>query len=348
MSRLGAPLLLIDPEDYSAEILIEALRNKGFDTAVRVRGEAGLEAALTDIKPDVVIFNYHVQHPESLTTCATVKRLAKDVALVAVVSPGPALRFVREWTRSSRIIDAVIEKPLSDERFFLVLRDLATTKREARKQSDRLNRITNLVPKDALSAVDRTGSEKATIDQAAVVFTDIRRSSQLITAMDAQAYFALLNQSLSAQAKIIERYSGSVVKYTGDGVLATFRGMGSSYLALRCASELGKPAPQQPLAFGIGAAHGLILAGFVGDWNRSGRLLQYDVTGVTVHLAARLCSLAKDAQVITTLALHKASHLHHVPHRPVGKLAIRGFEAGVDCVSIDSQSVPTFTAASQP
>ena len=344
MHRPASRLLLLDREDYSAGILLDELRRKGFGEVVRVHDPAGIERGLADATPDVVIFNYHFHHKESLAECSRVKQLAPHTAIVAVVSAGPAMRLVRDWARETREIDVVIEKPLSDERFFLVLRDLADAKHASRTQQSRLERLSNLVPEGALSAIERSAREEAELFEAAVVFTDIRRSSRLITTLPPQDYFALLNRSLSAQAHVVEIHSGSVVKFTGDGLLAVFRGMGRAHLALRCALELAKPLAQEPLPFGVGAAQGLILAGFVGDSHAATRRRQYDVIGSTVHLAARLCSLAGDGEVVATRALHTAARLPAAPHHAIGPVAIRGFETGIECVSLGQRSLSETTA----
>lgn len=333
---------MLDREDYSADILIDELRRKGFGPALRLTNASEIAQGLTDANPDVVIFNYHFHHQDSLAECSLIKRLAPQVAIVAVVSAGPAMKLVRNWARETNEIDVVIEKPLSDERFFIVLRDLASAKQAARTQEARLERLTSIVPEAALSIIDKSNHEGAEMFEGAVVFTDVRRSTQLITTLQPQAYFSLLNRSLSAQAKVIESHKGSVVKFTGDGVMATFRGLGSSHLALRCALELGKAEAQSLLPFGIGAAQGLVLAGFIGNSHDAGQRRQYDVIGVTVHIAARLCSMADSGEVIATRSLHSGARIFDTPHRAIGMVAIRGFETGIPCVAFSGK--PSLTS----
>lgn len=69
----------------------------------------------------MVIFNYHSDTLDSLIVCGTVKLMAPLAAVVAIVSPGPALKTVRGWAKQTKSIDVVIEKPLTDDRFFNTL-----------------------------------------------------------------------------------------------------------------------------------------------------------------------------------------------------------------------------------
>jgi adenylate cyclase len=153
--------------------------------------------------------------------------------------------------------------------------------------------------------------------------------------MPPREFFKMLNHTLSIQTRLVRSHEGSVVKFTGDGVLAVFRGMGKSYLAMRCALELASSSSQQIFPYGIGVAGGLILAGLVGDSQHAGQKRQYDVIGATVHLAARLCHMAQARQVVSTRKAFAAARLSNASASPIGVVAIRGFDAGVDCVTLN-------------
>ena len=84
-------------------------------------------------------------------------------------------------------------------------------------------------------------------------------------------FFENLNALLSAQAALVRTHQGAVVKYTGDGMMAIFRGMGRSYLALRCGLAIADLNGKHPFPFGIGIAQGLVLAGLIGDSTEAGQ-----------------------------------------------------------------------------
>lgn len=328
-------LMLVDGDPYTSSVLMGDLSRRGFDSVRAVAGNLELAECLRLDQPDIVIFNYHFDQPDSLGSCGIIKLSSPLSSIVVIVSPGPALKAVRLWEKQNRCIDAIIEKPLSDERFFTTLDDLLKVKESSRRLEAKAERLANLVSESALSAIEGNFSNEAEMFEAAVLFTDMRDSSRLIREIPPRDFFLTLNQLLSAHAQQIKRYEGSVIKYTGDGVLAVFRGMGRSYMALRCAIELAGTGNNQKLPFGVGVAEGLVLGGLIGDSNQAGQRRQYDVIGATVHLAARLCGMASAGEIITTRNFNAVVKIAKPAPRSIGSVSIKGFDKPVDCVAFD-------------
>jgi AmiR/NasT family two-component response regulator len=231
-------LVLVDSNDYTASILIDDLRRRGLGYIHWVASTLELPRVLESVKPDIVVVNYHSDQPDNLMVCSTIKLIAPLAATVVITSPGPALKAVRHWAQQSSSIDVIIEKPLSDEQFFITVTELLRVRTATREANARVARLANLVPDGALSVMDEGFNDEAEIFETVVLFTDIRGSSQLIRETPPQMFFQNLNGLLSAQAALVRNHQGAVVKYTGDGMMAVFRGMGRSYLALRCGLEL--------------------------------------------------------------------------------------------------------------
>ena len=333
--------MLIDSDAYTRSVLVEQLAQRGYANVELVHSVMELPTLLEVAQPDIVIFNYQSDKPDSLSALTTVKQLRPHAATIAIVSPGPALKVVRAWSQQMQGIDMVVEKPLSDERFFMTLRDLLQVKMSLRELESKTQRLSNLVPEGALSAIEGNVDAEAELFEAVVLFTDIRGSSQLIRKMPPHSFFKLLNQSLTAQSSQIRQHKGSVIKYTGDGLMAIFRGTGSSYLALRCALDLANYSNDQELPFGIGVAKGLVLAGLIGDSNGAGQRKQYDVIGATAHLAARLCAMANPGEVIAAENVNAVAKVTRPPPRSIGNVAIRGFSRGVDCIAFNPANEKT-------
>ncbi|MES2401085.1 MAG: adenylate/guanylate cyclase domain-containing response regulator [Pseudomonadota bacterium] len=328
-------LILVDSDSYTSSVLVEDLRQRGFGEVLPVFSTLALPAALEGGQPDVVIFNYQSDQPDGLIICSTIKLMAPGAAIIAIVSPGPPLKAVRAWSKQTHSIDVIVEKPLSDERFFMTLAELLKVKKSSREVADRAERLASLVPEGAMSVVDSGFKTEPELFEAAILFTDIRGSSQLIRDMPHREFFELLNQLLSLQARHISSFEGSVIKYTGDGIMAVFRGMGRSYLALRCALELAALSKDQKMPFGTGVAQGLVLAGLIGDSHHAGQRRQYDVIGATVHLAARLCDMANAGEVIGTKSISMAAKLATPTPRAIASVSIRGFDREIDCVAFN-------------
>ena len=337
-------LMLVDSNDYTASVLIEDLRKRGLGFVHWAATTLDVPRLLETCKPDAVIVNYHSDQPDNLMVCSTIKLLAPLAATVVIASPGPALKAVRHWAKQTGSIDVIIEKPLSDERFFVTVVDMLRLKAAARDADARVARLTSLVPDGALSAMNNGFSHEAEILDAVVIFTDIRGSSRLIRDMPPEVFFKNLNALLSAQAALVRAHQGAVVKYTGDGLLAIFRGMGRSYLALRCGLAIAGLNAKHLFPFGTGIAQGLVLAGFIGDSLQAGQRRQYDVIGATVHLAARLCELAKAGEVVATSVVNKSARIMSPMPRLMTGVLVRGLDIHTDCLAYDTDQ----TALKQP
>lgn len=334
-------LMLIDSDSYTSSVLMSDLSGRGFSNVQSVTSILDLPKILEASQPDVVVFNYHSDRPDSLIVCNSLKSMVPWVATIVIVSPGPALKVVRAWAKQTQSIDVVIEKPLSDERFFMTLEEILRVKAATREMTARVERLAKLVPEGALPVIEHGGNSEAEMFEAAVLFTDIRGSSQLIREMPPREFFEQLNHLLSTQAQHVQNYQGSVIKYTGDGVMAIFRGMGRSYLALRCGLELAGLRNDTKFPFGVGIAQGLVLAGLIGDSNQAGQRSQYDVVGATVHLASRLCGLANAGEVVATNGINVAARVTTPTPRAVPGVSVRGFDKAIDCVVFSSTAAET-------
>lgn len=330
---MPARFLLIDHNDYTASVLAGDLALRGYADVVRISGGERLPGDLERNPPDVVIFNHHAEQPGQLEACRILRRRAASAAIVAIVSPGPVLKSVREWARQSGCIDTILEKPLSGERFFPVIDHLVKSRERMRRLERRSNSLERLVTEPALSTLECSSASGAQLFEAAVLFTDIRGSSHLIRTKPVQNFFQDLNDVLSLQSAEIVRHEGSVIKYTGDGLLAVYRGMGRAYLALRCAISMAERVGDYPLPFGIGVAEGLVMGGLIGDSRSSGQRQQYDVIGATVHLASRLCAMAASGEVIAPKSMNAVSRMRDPEPRSIGGVELRGFSGKIECVS---------------
>lgn len=332
---INSKLMLVDKNDYTSSLLATNLYQLGFKDIKTVTDGSALPKAIAECRPDVVIFNYHFEELDSLILCSTLKQMSPQSLIVAIVSPGPAFKTVNLWAKQTKSIDLIVEKPLSDERFFTALKDLLRVKNSSKALETKAQLLVNLVPEAALSAIETNFNNEAKMFEATVLFTDIRRSTELIREMPPREYFQLLNDLLSSQAKLIKQFEGSVIKYTGDGVMAVFKGMGRSYLAMRCALALATTGHNIKLSYGVGVAEGLVLAGLIGDSKNEAQRLQYDVIGATVHLAARLCGMASAGEVITTKKLIAMAKLKEITAHDIGSVSIKGFGDKIDCVAFN-------------
>ena len=83
------------------------------------------------------------------------------------------------------------------------------------------------------------------------------------------------------------------------------------------------------MRLGMGLAEGLVMSGLIGEPGRR----QFDVIGATVHPAARLCSIANEAEIVATPRLVRAAGMAGPMPAATRTFHLRGFSAPVECVS---------------
>ena len=131
---------------------------------------------------------------------------------------------------------------------------------------------------------------------AAVLFTDLVASAELMAALGDAAFAGLRNEHLARLGREVETHGGTAVKNTGDGLMATF---GSSVEALAAAVGSQQAAASQsasapvPFEIRVGLAIGEV------------SFEDGDVFGTPVVEAARLVDAARPGQILCT-ALVKA------------------------------------------
>ena len=161
---------------------------------------------------------------------------------------------------------------------------------------------------------------------AAVLFCDIRGFTRLSLDLSPDALMTLLAEYEARMGDAIRGNGGSIDKYLGDGIMATFGAATRSETwaadALRAVDDLvataaawreeRRAAGALPLDIGFAVATGPVIFGAVGDPRR----LEYTVIGDAVNLAAKLEKHNKEADAValtTEWAYEEARTQGYVP-----------------------------------
>jgi len=120
---------------------------------------------------------------------------------------------------------------------------------------------------------------------ATVAFTDIVGSTEIATERGDRRWHSLLELHESVAEREVARAEGRLVKFTGDGMLATFDGPAR---AVRCLQSLGETLGSLGLPIRGGVHTGEVE--LIGD----------DIGGIAVHVAARIMALAGAGEVYTS------------------------------------------------
>ncbi len=193
---------------------------------------------------------------------------------------------------------------------------------------------------------DKLVRERATLQgerkTIAVLFSDLRGFTTLSEGRAPAEVVALLNRYFDGMVRAITANGGTVDKFIGDAVMATFGGFlplenpAASALdaALAMRAELTRLNAEWALAGlpeldnGIGLHFGEVLQGPIGSAHRK----EFTVIGDVVNTASRLESATKElnAHVVLSDALAQAlPEARRAGLRPLGEAKLKGKERGV-------------------
>jgi class 3 adenylate cyclase len=162
-----------------------------------------------------------------------------------------------------------------------------------------------------------------------ILFADVSGSTKLFETRGDFEARRLVSAMLNALADVTNRHGGRVVKTIGDEIMCTFPGpmqglLGSVDMQKRIA---GDPAfAKESLAIRVGLHHGDAL------------IEDNDVYGDAVNTAARMASLAKREQIITTAStVRLLTNTGMLRTRSVGQARVAGKQHPIDIVDVTWQ-----------
>ena len=142
----------------------------------------------------------------------------------------------------------------------------------------------------------------------------------------------LLRDYHAAIGQVVNKYSGTLERYAGDGVMVIFNdpvpvenpALQAVLMALEMRDAIGGLTETwrrwgHDIGFGIGIAHGFATLGTIGFEGR----FDYAAIGTVSNVASRLCDEAKPGQIlISPRVLTKVENTVKV--EPVGEFALKG------------------------
>jgi adenylate cyclase len=146
----------------------------------------------------------------------------------------------------------------------------------------------------------------------AVLFADIVGFSQFCASRPPERVFALLRDFLGYMADTVFENGGTLDKFIGDGIMATFgtpfSGEHDASNAVRCALAMRRDMEAfnqrrverglDAIRIGVGVHYGPALLGNVGNAQR----MEFAVVGSTVNIASRLEDLARPLEATIVLS----------------------------------------------
>jgi class 3 adenylate cyclase len=200
---------------------------------------------------------------------------------------------------------------------------------------ERMGRLRRFLPQQVADLIVASGTEKQLEShrrEITALFCDLRGFTGFSESSDPEDVMALLRDYHAAIGEIIIKYSGTLERFAGDGVMVIFNdpvpvenpALQAVLMALDMRTAIGAMIEKwralgHDLGFGIGIAHGFATLGTIGFEGR----FDYAAIGIVSNVASRLCDEAKPGQILISprvlLAVDKA-----VTVEPVGEFTLKG------------------------
>jgi pimeloyl-ACP methyl ester carboxylesterase/class 3 adenylate cyclase len=159
-----------------------------------------------------------------------------------------------------------------------------------------------------------TGTRKPRFNDrvlATIMFIDIVSSTEQAVRLGDARWRAMLDSYDAVVHKQLERFGGRMVKFTGDGSLATFD---SPARAIRCAAAIRDGLSGLDIRVRCGVHTGEV------------ELRGDDVGGIAVHIAARVMDLASAGEVLVSAAVPPLTTGSEVTFEDRGSHELRGVD----------------------
>lgn len=175
--------------------------------------------------------------------------------------------------------------------------------------------------------------------QVTVLFADIRGSLELIASSDPEEARKILDQPIGLMMDAVHRFEGTVNRVLGDGIMALFgaplahedHAVRACFAALAMQEGVGAFAEQARREYGleiqvrVGLNSGEVVVGSIGN----DLSMDYDVVGVTAHLASRMEQLALPGTIrLTPDTLRLAEGF--VETKSLGPVPVKGLSEPIE------------------
>jgi GAF domain-containing protein len=175
---------------------------------------------------------------------------------------------------------------------------------------ERMGRLRRFLPPQVADMIVASGTEKQLEShrrEITALFCDLRGFTGFSESSDPEDVMALLRDYHAAIGEIIIKYSGTLERYAGDGVMVVFNdpvpvekpALQAVLMALEMREAIGGLTGNwrelgHEIGFGIGIAHGYATLGTIGFEGR----FDYAAIGTVSNVASRLCDEAKPGQIL--------------------------------------------------
>ncbi len=364
-----ARILIVDDHETNRDILVTRLGMHGYELLQAADGEEALAAAREHL-PDLILLD--VMMPK-LDGIEVTRRLKADTGLpfmpiILVTAKADSKDVVAGLEAGA---DEYLTKPLDQmglvARVKSVLRikelhdkvtaqasQLADWNRtleervnEQLSEIERISRLKRFLSPKVAELILSSGNEKmleSRRGEVTAVFCDLRGFTAFTETAEPEEVMSVLRAYHQKLGEVVHQYEGTVERFAGDGILVLFNAPlpipDPSLRAVSMAVNMREHVEQlkvgwrkagYDLGFGVGIARGYATLGRVGYEGR----YDYAAIGTVVNLAARLCSDAKDGQILIDGKVQAAIE-EAVGTEPASELTLKGFHRPIKAFNVSA------------
>lgn len=360
-------VLAVDDLEQNLRLLDAVLSPRGYSVVTAASGEEAL-AMLEAHAVDLVLLDIMMPGMDGYEVCRRIRAVPRWAFLPVVMITASGDQEKRHALEAGA--DDFVSKPFDQAELVARVASLARIKRyhdTIEQQSaelarwnteleervagqvaelERVNRLRRFLSHQVVDLIIESGDDSVLSSHRrdiVVVFCDLRGFTPFAEASEPEDVMGVLSEYHAVLGELIDRYEGTLERFTGDGVMVFFNDPfpcdDPSSRAIRMAIEIrdrvGALAEQWrrraiDLGIGIGVAQGYATLGRIGFEGRS----DYAAIGSVTNLAARLCAAAAAGQILVAQRAFSAVE-HDIVATPVGELDVRGFSRAVTAYAID-------------
>jgi adenylate cyclase len=350
-------VLVVDDLPQNVRLLEAVLSPKGFRVATASSGDEAL-SVLGREHPDLVLLDILMPGMDGYEVCRRIREDPKTAFLpVIMITASGEEQKIRAIEAGA---DDFVNKPFNQAELLARVRSLVRVKQyhdtiehqatelarwnrelEQRvqdqiEQLERVGRLRRFLPAQLADLIITSGDESFLNGhrrEITVVCCELRGFTAFAETAEPEDVWGALEEYHDALGDLVERFEGTLERFTGDGLMVFFNDpipcddapLRSVRMALAMRQRVQDLADSwqrrgHELAFGVGIAQGYATLGRIGF---SGRF-DYASIGSVTNLAARLCGEATPWQILVSQRVNAAAE-DLVVSRLVGELSLRGF-----------------------
>ena len=224
--------------------------------------------------------------------------------------------------------------------------------RRIEQEAIRRNNYQRFFPPSALARLEQSSSVMelgAREAEVTTLFSDICGFTHLSSRMRPGEVVDMLNAYFPTMADIVFEQEGTLEKYIGDALMATWgapfshpddadralRAAVRMQQALRRLNDYRRAHQQEELQIHIGLNSGPVAAGNIG----SQRFLQYATIGDTTNVASRVCSAAGPGEILITQSTYERLTANRWPLERLPPTSVKGKEEPLMLYRVDWNAV---------